>query len=67
MSAIVWAKTADRRVWRAAAGNSVLTVSKLSSGLWTATVDSDGDSERSPEFQTRLVAQGWAERTGGAR
>ncbi len=66
MSAFIWEQTPDRRTWCAAAGVLVLTVSKLSSGQWAATVEGRGIAERSPEVGTRLAAQGWAERAGGA-
>jgi hypothetical protein len=67
VSDIRWERTPDRRTWRASAGNLVLTASRLSSGQWAATVEGQGAAERSPEFSTRIAAQGWAERAGGAR
>jgi hypothetical protein len=63
-----WTQTADKTTWCAAAGDLVLTVTKLSSGQWAATVAGPFTDERSPELGTRLAAQNWAERrAGGAR
>ena len=63
MNAITWQQTPDRRTWRAACGPVVLTVTKASSGMFQA----DVEGTRSPEFRTRLAAQAWAERAGGAQ
>jgi hypothetical protein len=52
--------------WRGQRGRVVLTVMKTSSGTYRA--DVEGLAERSPEFRTRLAAQGWAENlAGGAK
>jgi hypothetical protein len=59
----MWQQTPDRRTWCAGAAGLVLTVTRVSSGQWRA----DVAGNRSPEFPTRLAAQAWAERTGGAR
>jgi hypothetical protein len=61
MNAIFWERTADRHTWRAARGPVLLTVTKLSSGMFRADVEGPEVSERSPEFRTRLAAQGWAD------
>jgi hypothetical protein len=67
VNAIEWQQTPDRRVWRAARGSILLTVSKLSNGMFRADVEGPEIAERSPEFRTRLAAQGWADiRKGGA-
>jgi hypothetical protein len=61
-----WQQTGDRRTWRGQRGRVVLTVTKTSSGTYRA--DVEGLAERSPEFRTRLAAQGWAENlAGGAK
>jgi hypothetical protein len=60
-----WQRTADTRTWCAAAGGLVLTATKLSSGFWAATVAGPFTDERSPEVDTRVAAQQWAERTAG--
>ncbi len=68
MSAISWQQTGDRRAWRAARGSVLLTVTKLSSGMFRADVEGPGVTERSPEFRTRLAAQAWADsHAGGAQ
>jgi len=68
MSAVTWQRTPDRRTWRAANGDTVLTVSKLSSGMFRADVEGPGGTARSPEFRTQLAAQGWAgTRAGGCQ
>jgi hypothetical protein len=43
----------------------LLTVSKLNSGAFRAEVEGPGVTERSPEFRTRLAAQGWADNSAG--
>ena len=58
-NSIVWQQTGDRRVWRAARGGVVLTVTKTAGGMFRA--DVEGLPARSPEFRTRLAAQQWAE------
>jgi hypothetical protein len=65
VSGVAWARTPDRRTWRADAGGRVLTASRLSNGLWAATVDDGGPVGQSPEFGGRLAAQRWAERRAG--
>lgn len=65
MNAITWQQTPDRRTWRAARGGLVLTVTKLANGAFRA--DAEGMARRSPEFRTRLAAQGWAENKAGVR
>ena len=60
-----WQRTADTRTWRASTGHLVLTVTKLSSGHWAATIEGQGISDRSGELGTRVAAQTWAERTAG--
>jgi hypothetical protein len=64
-----WARTSDKRVWRAYKDGLVLTVSHVLDGGWVATVESGDVTERSATpFATRLAAQRWAEdRAGGAR
>jgi hypothetical protein len=62
---ITWQRTSDIRTWRAAADGLVLTVTKLSTGRWAATVAGPFTDERSPEFGTRTAAQRWAEGTAG--
>jgi hypothetical protein len=53
------------RTWCAAVADVVLTVTKLSSGHWAATIEGQGISDRSGELGTRAAAQRWAERTAG--
>lgn len=62
MSSVVsqWQRTADARTWRASAGRLLLTVTRLSSGHWAATVEGRGISERSGDLGTRVAAQSWA-------
>jgi hypothetical protein len=65
-----WARTSDRKVWRAYKGGLVLTVTRVADGGgWQATVESPNVTERSPaSLPTRLAAQQWADdRAGGAR
>ncbi|MGH3265391.1 MAG: hypothetical protein ACRDNS_25745 [Trebonia sp.] len=59
MNGIFWEQTGDRRTWRAARGQVVLTVTKVSNGMFRA--DVEGLAERSPEFAKRTSAQRWAE------
>jgi hypothetical protein len=59
VNAVTWQQTPDRRTWRAAADGLVLTVTKLTNGMFRA--DVEGMAERSPECRTRLAAQAWAE------
>ena len=67
MNTVSWQQTPDRRVWRAAAGALVLTVTKLSNGMFRADVDGSEVADRSPEFAKRTNAQRWASnRAGGA-
>ena len=65
MNAVTWQQTPDRRTWRAARGSVLLTVSKLTNGAFRADVEGPGVAERSPEFRTRLAAQGWADNRAG--
>jgi hypothetical protein len=65
MNGITWSRTPDKSTWCAAAGGLVLTVSKLTSGQWGATVDAPGVTDRSPQFGTRLAAQRWAQNRAG--
>jgi hypothetical protein len=67
--AIEWQQTPDRRTWRAASGVLVLTVTKLSDGMFEAMVEGPGVTERPLRpLRTRLSAQAWAEsHAGGAR
>lgn len=67
MSAVIWERTPDKATWRAARGPILLTVSKLSNGMFRADIDGPEMTGRSPECRTRLAAQGWAERAAGAR
>jgi len=62
---VAWQQTPDRRVWRAARGGLLLTVTKLSNGAFRADIEGPGAAERSPEFRTRLAAQGWAANRAG--
>ena len=64
--AVDWQQTPDRRTWRAAAGVLVLTVTKLSDGMFAAMVEGPGITERplTPRT-TRLAAQRWAENRAG--
>lgn len=57
---IAWQQTADTRTWVAAVADVVLTVTKLSSGQWMATVVGPFTDDRSPELGTRVAAQTWA-------
>jgi hypothetical protein len=67
VNAITWQQTPDRRVWRAGRGPILLTVTKLSSGMFWVEVEGPGVTERSPESRTHQAAQGWADnRAGGA-
>lgn len=65
MNAVTWQQTPDRRTWRAARGPVLLTVTKLSSGMFRADVAGPDAAERSPEFRTRRAAQGWADNHAG--
>lgn len=65
MNAITWQQTPDRSTWRAARGPVLLTVSKLTNGVFRADVEVPGVAERSPEFRTRLGAQGLADNRAG--
>jgi hypothetical protein len=66
MSAISWQQTHDRATWRAARGLVVLTVSKLTSGQWSAAVEGPGVTERPlTPLRTRLIAQRWCENRAG--
>ena len=65
---IRWERTPDRSTWRAAAGNLLLTASRLSSGMWSAAVEGPGVVERSERpFGARLAAQRWCENRAGAK
>jgi hypothetical protein len=61
--AITWQQTPDRRTWRAARGSVLLTVTKLTNGMFRA--DVEGLAKHSPECRTRLAAQTWAENHAG--
>jgi hypothetical protein len=62
VNAVSWQQTPDRRTWRAARGLVMLTVSKLTSGQWSATVEGPGVTERPlTPLRTRLIAQQWCE------
>jgi hypothetical protein len=65
VNAVTWQQSPDRGTWRAARGPVLLTVSKLVNGAFRADVESPGATERSPEFRTRLAAQGWADNRAG--
>jgi hypothetical protein len=58
-----WKQTPDRRTWCASDGSTVMTVTRVSTGLWAAIVG----GEKSPELATRLAAQRWAEKQAGAK
>jgi hypothetical protein len=65
---IEWQQTPDRRSWRAASGVLVLTVTKLTNGMFGATVEGPDGTWRSDPYTTRLAAQARAEsHAGGAR
>jgi hypothetical protein len=66
VNTIMWEHSPDRRTWCAARGHVVLTVTRLSSGMFRGDVEGPGVAEQSPEYRTRLAAQDWAERAGGA-
>jgi hypothetical protein len=62
-----WARTSDRSTWRAYKGGLTLTVTHLAGACgWVAEVEGPGVSDRSDPFGTRLQAQHWADRAGGA-
>ncbi|MGH3247897.1 MAG: hypothetical protein ACRDOI_17080 [Trebonia sp.] len=63
MNAVTWQQTGDRRTWCAARGQLVLTVTKLTSGMFAGHFE--GLAGRSPECRTRLAAQRWAEQYAG--
>ena len=60
-----WARTSDRKVWRAYKNGLVLTVTHLVGGGWQATVEGPDVSERSQAKETRLAAQAWADNRAG--
>jgi hypothetical protein len=63
-----WARTSDRKVWRAYKGGLMLTVTHLVTGGWQAVVEGPGVTRRSPVLGSRGAAQAWADsRAGGAR
>jgi hypothetical protein len=64
VSAISWQQTPDRRVWRAARGRLVLTVTKVSNGMFRADIEGT-TTAHSPEFAKRTSAQRWAEQHAG--
>lgn len=65
---IEWQRTADRRSWRAAAGVLLLTVTRLSDGMFAAMVEGPDGAWRSQPYTTRIAAQARAvNRVGGVR
>jgi hypothetical protein len=63
--AIEWPQTPDRRTWRAASGVVVLTVTRLSDGMFGAMVEGPDGTWRSQPYTTRLAAQARAESHAG--
>jgi hypothetical protein len=68
VNVIEWQRTGDKRTWRAAAGVLVLTVTKLSDGMFAAMVEGPDGTWRSQPYTTRIAAQARAvNRVGGVR
>jgi hypothetical protein len=58
-----WERTPDRNTWCASTPGRILTVTKLANGKWQAVVN----DARSPELNTRVLAERWAENRAGAQ
>ena len=62
-----WARTGDRRVWRAYKNGLMLTVTEAIGGGWHPVAEGPGVTEHGPVLATRTGAMRWAEdRAGGA-